>query len=348
MAGVELIGVILASIPLVISAIEHYRDGLGPVTDYFRYDCTLKSFRIQLRIQQDIFQGTLKLLLLSGLSPHEVRDLFPDAGQHLDIGLWGTPEINTKLHKRLGTKYDAFMDAVREMESVMRKLMKGLEIEVSTTSKEEDWMVEAAHADSSAKPNWQDYSRVSLSTLKIEKWKWEWRKLKRSFRRKRWEDLLREFERRNDHLAKLVGQWEILAPSRWSRFEALPQHYCIVREDACKIYNVLENSWKCRHPCSHTVNLQLGSRGSWEGLPHFMAALSFQDQSSGSHISEQKWVKTRLHVAEPNVQIPPGSAYQRTLTMQSVESSPSANTLDQSSSTTSSPSGTFAWPSNRV
>ena len=138
MAGLESIGVVLGSIPLVISALEHYRDGLDPLKDYFRYDCTLKSFRIQLRIQEDIFQGTLKLLLSRDLSPHEVRDLFPDAGQHRDVGLWGTPEIDTKLHKRLGSKYDAFMDAVREMKSVMRKLMEGLEIEVSTTSKEED------------------------------------------------------------------------------------------------------------------------------------------------------------------------------------------------------------------
>ena len=138
MAGVELIGVILASIPLVISAIEHYRDGLDPLKDYFRYDCTLKASRSRLRIEQMNFQGTLKRLLLHDLSPHEVRDLF------LDVGLWGTPEINTKLHKRLGSNYDAFIDAVREMESVMRKLMEGLEIEVSTTWKEEDWMVEAA------------------------------------------------------------------------------------------------------------------------------------------------------------------------------------------------------------
>ena len=256
-------------------------------------------------------------------------------------------------------------------------------------------MVEAARADSSAKPNWQDYSRVSLSTLKIEKWKWEWRKLKRSFRHKRWEDLLRDFERRNDHLAKLVGQWDILAsspapsrapspapsrrlswaPSPKSQSKALSQHYWIVREDACKVYNALENSWKCRHPCSHTVNLQLESRSSGEGLPRFIAALSFQDQSSGSQISEEKWVETQLNVAESKMQMPPGSTYQRTLNMQSVEGPPWANALDQSSSTMSSPSGgnsmrsqlpvevqgskrvteqpskskgTFACPSNRV
>ena len=138
MAGVELIGIILASLPLAISAIEHYRDGLDPFKDYVRYDCTLKSFRTQLRIQQHFFQGTLKLLLLRDLAPHEVCDLFPDAGQYMDVGLWGTPEIHMKLYERLRSKYDDFMDAVREMESVMTQLMKGLEIEVSTTSKEQD------------------------------------------------------------------------------------------------------------------------------------------------------------------------------------------------------------------
>ncbi|KAI4219034.1 MAG: hypothetical protein L6R36_008607, partial [Xanthoria steineri] len=326
MAGVELIGIVLASLPLAISAIEHYRDGLDPFKDYVRYDCTLKSFRTQLRLQQRFFQDTLKLLLLRYLSPHEVSDLFPDAGQHMDVGVWATPEIDMKLHQRLGSRYDDFMDAVREMESVMTKLMKGLEIEPTLT-------------DSLPKPNWQDISRVSLSTLKIEKGKWEWRKLKWSFGRKRRESLLRSFERWNYHLAKYVGQWEILAPSPDSRSKALSQHYWIVREHACKVYNAVENSWKCRHPCSHTVNLQLESRGSGEGLPHFMAALSFQDQSSGSQISEQKWVETRLHVAESNVRIPPGSACQRSLTMQSVEESPSANALDQSSSTMSSPPG---------
>ena len=200
-------------------------------------------------------------------------------------------------------------------------------------------MVDVVHADSFPKPTWQDISRVSLSTLKIEKGKWEWRKLKWSFGRKQRESLLRSFERWNDHLDKYVRQWEILAPSPKSRSKALSQHYWIVREDAFKVYNALENSWKCRHPCSHTVNLQLESRGSGEELPRFIAALSFQDQPSGSQISEEKWVETHLNVAESNVQMPSGWAYEGILTMQSVERSPSANALDQSSSTMSSPSG---------
>ncbi|KAL8753446.1 MAG: hypothetical protein Q9199_005043 [Rusavskia elegans] len=294
---------VLASLPLAISAIEHYRDGLDPLQDYFRYDHALKWLRTRLRIQQDIFEGTLKLLLLGNLSLDQARNLFPDAGQHVDIGLWDTPEIDMKLHERLGSKYEIFMDAVREMEKEPK----------------------ATGADSLTKPKWQDNSGVFLSTR-------EWRKLKWSFGRKRREALLRSFERCNDHLAKYVEQWEILAPSPKSTSKALSQHYHNVREDACKVYDALENSWKCRDPCSHTVNLQLEARDSGEGSPHFMAALSFRDQSIQSQMSGQKWVETHISVLESNVQVPPGSKHQGPLTMQSIDRSPSANVLDQSSS----------------
>ncbi|KAI4243803.1 MAG: hypothetical protein L6R42_010638, partial [Xanthoria sp. 1 TBL-2021] len=214
------------------------------------------------------------------------------------------------------------MDAVGEMESVMRLLMKGLEIEEP----------KAARADSLTKQKWQDTSGVFLSILKIKKGKWEWRKLTWSFSRKRREALLRSFERCNDHLAKYVEQWEILAPSPKSASNALSQHYQNVREDACKVYDVLENSWKCRDPCSHTVNLQLEARDSGEGSPHFMAALSFRDQSIQSQLSGQKWVETHISVIESNVQVLPGLKHQGPLNMQSIDRSPSANVLDQSSS----------------
>lgn len=40
-------------------AIEHYRKGLDPLKGYIRYENTLESISIDLRIQQDLFEGTL-------------------------------------------------------------------------------------------------------------------------------------------------------------------------------------------------------------------------------------------------------------------------------------------------
>lgn len=130
MSGVEIVGFVLAALPLAISAIEHYQDGLDPLRDYLRYDSTLKSLRTRLRIQQDLFEGTLKCLLLEELSPLQARALFPDAGQHVNRTQWNTPEIDQKLQNRLGGKYENFMDVVREMEMAMRRLMKKLDIDI--------------------------------------------------------------------------------------------------------------------------------------------------------------------------------------------------------------------------
>ena len=133
MVGVEIVGVILASLPLAISAIEHYREAIDPMKDWFHYDRTLKSLRIRLRIQQDLFEGTLKRLLLPLLSPTQAQDLFPESDQSGARVLWGTSDIEEKLRTRLGSKYENFMDVVGEMESMMRELGKGLDLKVGAT-----------------------------------------------------------------------------------------------------------------------------------------------------------------------------------------------------------------------
>ncbi|KAM0794886.1 hypothetical protein BDR22DRAFT_873746 [Usnea florida] len=112
MSGVESVGFVLAALPLVISAVEHYHDGLDPLRDYLRYNSRLKSLRTRLRIQQDLFEGTMKRLLLEELSTPQAQALFPDAGRHADREQWNTPEIKKKVRNRLGGKYENFMNIV--------------------------------------------------------------------------------------------------------------------------------------------------------------------------------------------------------------------------------------------
>ena len=136
MSGVEVIGLILGALPLAISAIEHYRDGLDPFKDYIRYDSTLKSLRTRLRIQQDLFEGTIQRLLLEDLSDAQIDRLFPDSSRPTDRALWGTDEIDGKLHRRLGKKYGNFVDVIREMEKVMRRLMDRLDVDIDQKVRE--------------------------------------------------------------------------------------------------------------------------------------------------------------------------------------------------------------------
>ena len=129
MAGIEIIGLVLGALQLTISALENYHRGLAPLKDYIRYDNTLKSLRTRLRIQQDLFEGTLQCLLFEELSDGQAKSLFPDANLDVDISLWRSPEIEAKLHRKLDTKYQNFVDVIEEMDVLMRQLKKKLNVD---------------------------------------------------------------------------------------------------------------------------------------------------------------------------------------------------------------------------
>lgn len=130
MSGVEIVGFLLASLPLAISAVEHYRDGLDPLKDYLRYDRTLKTLRTRLRLQETLYKGTLQRLLISELSEAQASVLFQGSKRLVDTKEWGTKEIEEKLHRKLGDQYQTFIDVVGEMETAMTKLMYKLDIDI--------------------------------------------------------------------------------------------------------------------------------------------------------------------------------------------------------------------------
>ncbi|KAL9639745.1 MAG: hypothetical protein Q9204_000969 [Flavoplaca sp. TL-2023a] len=200
MAGLEIVGVVLASMTLVISAIEHYRGALDPLKDYLKYHCALKLLRTHLNIEQTLFRETLESLLVDQVTPDQRRSLFPEGVQNVNITLWGTDEIQQKLQARLGSKFTNFTDLVSEMESVMKSLMKSLGIE----------------------PDWKSSSETIVSAFR--KGDREWRKLKWSFGRKRREALLLRFEKCNQTLEKYVKKQEVPAPSQTSRSDQLARY----------------------------------------------------------------------------------------------------------------------------
>ena len=115
MSGIEVVGLLLGVIPLVISAMEHYKEGIDVLVDIRNYRSTLKSLKTKLSIQEELYRGTLQRLLLSELSQTEVHALFPETGATGSGALWRTKDIENKLRRRLGNKYDIFMDVVLDV-----------------------------------------------------------------------------------------------------------------------------------------------------------------------------------------------------------------------------------------
>ena len=112
MSGIEVVGLVLGAVPLAISALEHYKEGIDVISDFRNYRSTLKSLKTKLSIQEELYRGTLQRLLLSELSPLEVHTLFPEPGVNGSSALWGTKDIEDKIRRNLGVKFDIFMDVV--------------------------------------------------------------------------------------------------------------------------------------------------------------------------------------------------------------------------------------------
>jgi len=115
MSGVEVIGIVLGAVPLVISALEHYKEGIDVVKDYRDYHLILRSLKTKLTIQEELYRGTLQILLSSELTEYESHALFPETNAHRHSALWGTPEIEAKLRRKLDAKFQIFMDVVVEV-----------------------------------------------------------------------------------------------------------------------------------------------------------------------------------------------------------------------------------------
>lgn len=312
MSGLEITGVVLAAFPLAISAVEHYHDGLVPLRDYYRYNSILKSFRTHLRVQQDLFEGTMKRLLLEELSTPQAQALFPGAGQHADREQLNTPEIDKKLRNRLGDKYENFMAVVCEMKMVMGRLGKNLDIDIEE------------------KPSWNATASTPFLPAR-ERGRWEWRKIRRSFTRKHREALLQELDRHNGAIARYVEQREILAPLSTPRPDECSRYYHVVRDNACDVYYALEDGWRCRCSNPHNANLQLECRNPAHASPLFNISLSFMSQSSPSTTAQRKWLEAQVNVDELDDQIDTNIRRQGSNMPRSVDDSGSTDALVTSS-----------------
>ncbi|KFY11502.1 hypothetical protein V492_04428 [Pseudogymnoascus sp. VKM F-4246] len=238
MSGIEIAGLILGSIPLVISALEHYKNGIDVIRDFRNYRSTLNSLKTKLSIQEELYRGTLKRLLLPELSLVEVHALFLETGSEINGALWGTKDIEDKLRKKLGDRrFRLFMEVVAAMNQIMEKLMQKLDI------------------DMDGKPKWE--SIYNTDGRLPDRFAWEWRRIRRSLGKGEREALIRTFSEYNENLASFVQNNEILAPQSCGREKGFVKYLDLVREQACGLHNILGNSWKCKCNAPHAAYLRL-------------------------------------------------------------------------------------------
>ncbi|KAI1112309.1 hypothetical protein F5Y14DRAFT_463593 [Nemania sp. NC0429] len=130
MSGFEIIGVVLGSIPLLISALEHYERGIKTIQIIRRHARVMQSLALKLGTEQTILRNTCETLLGGIIDPRDMKPMLEEPfGQ-----LWQNPDTKALVEQRLDhtlKDFEALVHSMREtVEEIRSKLGLGLHFEI--------------------------------------------------------------------------------------------------------------------------------------------------------------------------------------------------------------------------
>jgi hypothetical protein len=123
MSGVEAAGFVLAVIPLVISFLEHYADGVRTIDRWRKYDRELKSLSRRLRSQEQLFRNSCELLLQRIVDSDELLQalISNPLGEQ-----WEKENLNLILQEKLPSSCAGCMEVVEDIKDTLNEFKERL------------------------------------------------------------------------------------------------------------------------------------------------------------------------------------------------------------------------------
>jgi hypothetical protein len=122
----EIAGLALGAFPLLIRALEHFRDTAEVLHNWWRFERVFSNFKIEIEYQQQRLKQNLELNLLPLIIDDDERlqALITNPGGPR----WKDRNLEEKLKERLLDNYSLYMDTIEIMNGVMEKLKAKLSI----------------------------------------------------------------------------------------------------------------------------------------------------------------------------------------------------------------------------
>ena len=125
MSGIEIAGLILGGIPLVISGLEHYEEGVSTIKVMFNYPSEFRFLSRRLRVEQDIFRNAMELLLHDCIQDSLLSDLLENIGGKS----WSDPAVERALRKKLQASYSVYLETVKDLNKTLREFKQRLKLD---------------------------------------------------------------------------------------------------------------------------------------------------------------------------------------------------------------------------
>jgi hypothetical protein len=124
MSGFDVVGVVLGSLPLIISALEHYMDGVRTIQKWRQYIRELRSLIRNLDTERAKFQNICETLLLGIVPSSQIERMIDDP-----FGpLWLESEVSKKLRVRLWRSFKTFEETVMDMKEAIEEMGRRLDL----------------------------------------------------------------------------------------------------------------------------------------------------------------------------------------------------------------------------
>lgn len=114
----EAVGLLLGSIPIIISVLEHYPEGIRMMRRSRRYTRELASIARRLRLESSILQNTCEKLLENFTTYEELEALIAEPGG----ARWKDRDLDKRLRGFLGSSYMDYKESVDDMVEAKKEL----------------------------------------------------------------------------------------------------------------------------------------------------------------------------------------------------------------------------------
>ena len=243
MSGIEIAGLVLGAIPLVISALEHYENIIGPAKAFYKYGNELSQLTQGLATQYASFEQSMLILLTPITNDAELNEMIDNTNS----ALWKDPDIDQALRGKLGKAYGAYTRKAQDVQRIMISIAKSLSIKGADKITQDglEAIIEAhppVKVDGvSHKFGFKNKIRFTMKKQQIKK-------------------SLDELQKAIDVLDKFHAKAEMLEePYRADRRSKFVLPLYVIQQNAAKLYNVLLKTW-CSTHSSHSAGLLLEQR----------------------------------------------------------------------------------------
>jgi hypothetical protein len=118
MSGIEIIGIVLGALPIMISGIEKYSDGVSAARRLFNPRRELRNMHRAVRTELQVFRSTAILLLHRIATDDRVRALI----QEPTSVLWKTPGLETQMNTLLGSSYSIWCEVMIDISNAIKDI----------------------------------------------------------------------------------------------------------------------------------------------------------------------------------------------------------------------------------